>query len=309
MTTMNRTIQAITVDAAAPTGFARAAIAAPVPVAHQIIMAVEALAVIERDFLYAPRMLPSGGVWGFNATGVVSEPAADGSGPGAGERVTAFLKHPGAWAQRIAVDSGDVARLPHGLDGGAAAALVVPGLTAIQALRRCGSITGRRVLITGASGAVGWFAIQLAVRNGAHVVAQVRNARHVDRLKEIGVTEIVTDLKDLRPVDGVLDTVGGAGLLQAFNLLVEGGSLQAIGSISAEPTILPPNSLLGRRRRIESFTIASPAGDDLQALLELAASGKLRLRCDTRTDWTEFAVLAAQFTRGAITGTAIVRVA
>ena len=87
-----------------------------------------------------------------------------------GARVVTFGWAAG-WAELRAVDTGELAVLPDGVDHDAAAALPVAGVTALRALRRLGPVLGRRVLITGASGGVGRFAVQLAARAGAHVVA------------------------------------------------------------------------------------------------------------------------------------------
>ncbi|HET6259246.1 MAG TPA: hypothetical protein VFE39_11400 [Pseudonocardia sp.] len=66
--------------------------------------------------------------------------------------------------------------VPDEVDLGAAAAVPVAGVTALRALRRLGFLTGRRVLITGASGGVGGYAVQLAASAGAHVIASVGSA-------------------------------------------------------------------------------------------------------------------------------------
>jgi NADPH:quinone reductase-like Zn-dependent oxidoreductase len=80
------------------------------------------------------------------------------------------------WAQRRAASTDNIAVLPDSVEFHAAAALPVAGVTALQALRALGPVVGRRVLITGASGGVGRFAVQLAARAGAHVIAAVGSA-------------------------------------------------------------------------------------------------------------------------------------
>uniref|UniRef100_UPI00104122FA alcohol dehydrogenase n=1 Tax=Candidatus Protofrankia californiensis TaxID=1839754 RepID=UPI00104122FA len=203
-------MEALVVDPAARAGLSIGSRPEPVPGRSQLVLEVAAFSLVDRDLRYAPGMLGPGEVWGFDAAGVVAVAAADGSGPPAGTHVVTVLPAPGAWARRIAVDSADVAILPDGVDAGTATALALPGISALQAVGVFGTLLGRRLLVTGASGAVGWYAVQLATRAGAHVVAAVRNHADSDALAEIGAAEIVTDLGQVSPpVDGVLDVVGG----------------------------------------------------------------------------------------------------
>ncbi|MGW2150504.1 hypothetical protein ACWCOT_39780 [Nonomuraea bangladeshensis] len=87
----------------------------------------------------------------------------------------------------------------------------------MQAVRRLGPVAGRRVLVTGASGGVGRFVVQLAARAGAHVVASVGSPARGKGLRELGAAEIAIGPESLAGrVYGVLDTVGGRQLAQAF---------------------------------------------------------------------------------------------
>ena len=118
---------------------------------------------------------PDGWRPGQDVAGMVLRAAADGTGPSAGTRVVAYPEWHG-WAERIAVPANWVAALPTGISPEEAATLPVAGLTALRALRTGGAILGRNVLITGATGGVGQFAVQLAVASGARVTAQVGRA-------------------------------------------------------------------------------------------------------------------------------------
>jgi len=118
--------------------------------------------------------------------GVVISAAADGSGRPAGTRVVTF-GYSGGWAELRAADTAEVAAVPSAVDLGLAAAIPAAGVTALRALRRLGPVAERRVLITGASGGVGRFAVQLAARAGAHVIASVGNPERGDGLARLGV--------------------------------------------------------------------------------------------------------------------------
>jgi threonine dehydrogenase-like Zn-dependent dehydrogenase len=123
----------------------------------------------------------------------------------AGTRVVG-LKRRGAWAQLAAVRTDWLAELPGAVGAAQAATLPVAGLTALKALDRIGNLIGRRVLVTGASGGVGRFAIQLAAHGGAHVTALARRAAG---LAELGADEVVSELDAGGPrFDAVLESVG-----------------------------------------------------------------------------------------------------
>ena len=87
----------------------------------------------------------------------------------------------GGWTERRAVATADLAIVPDEVDLGAASVVTVAGVTPLQALRALGSVAGRRVLITGASGGVGRIAVQVAAHAGAEVVASVRSAKKWQR--------------------------------------------------------------------------------------------------------------------------------
>ncbi len=156
--------------------------------------------------------------------GVVVRAAADGSGPGVGDRVVT-LGEGGAWAELRAVDTALVGAVPDGVDLAAASTLPVAAGSALRALHRVGPLLGRRGLVTGAGGGVGRFAVQLAALGGAHVVAATSTPAHVDALRALGADEVVltgaaepagsstpdggAGLVPSGPVYGVVETVGG----------------------------------------------------------------------------------------------------
>ena len=122
---------------------------------------------------------------GWDLAGTVERAAGDGSGPQEGARVVGFLPS-GAWAELAPVPTNALAELPEGVSFAEAATLPVAGLTALYALEEGGQLLGRSVLVTGASGGAGLFALQLARMSGAHVVALVRRQEHEDLVREAG---------------------------------------------------------------------------------------------------------------------------
>jgi len=101
--------------------------------------------------------------------------AGDGSGPAAGTQVVGLVTAR-AWAQVAAVPTDWLAPVPDELTDGQAATLPTAAMTALRSLEIAGLLVSKRVLVTGANGGVGRFAIQLAVASGARVTALVRNA-------------------------------------------------------------------------------------------------------------------------------------
>jgi NADPH:quinone reductase-like Zn-dependent oxidoreductase len=210
------------------------------------------------------------------------------------------------------VPTENLAVLPDSVDFGPAAALPVAGVTALQSLRALGSVVGRRVLITGASGGVGRFAVQLAARAGAHVIAAVGSTARGAGLKALGATEVVVGLADVaEPVSGVLDNVGGPLLAEAFSLLDDGGSLQSIGMASNQPSTIDfeVERRSGVRKRLEPFTVRTPFGPDLAYLVELLAAGELDPQIGLRTSWNDVSEAAEALLDRRVAGKAVLDVA
>jgi NADPH:quinone reductase len=247
--------------------------------------------------------VPAGAVLGSDAAGVVARAAAEG-GPRAGTSVVALA--PGAFAKRVAVDIGALAEVPGSVDLAEAATLPVAGLAALRALRAAGSILGRRVLITGASGGVGRFAVPLAAHAGAHVIASVGSIARGDGLAELGANEVVVGLEGLdQPVDVVLDNVGGPQMVQAWHLLAPGGNLQSIGWTSGEPAVFAPYSTVGPPRSLCSFLNQGPGAADLATLVALVADGSLRVEIGWRGPWQRIAEAVAALRGRQVNGKAV----
>jgi NADPH:quinone reductase len=252
-----------------------------------------------------------GAVAGWDASGTVVAAAVDGSGPPTGARVATF-GWSGAWAQRRAVDTGELAVLPDAVDFGAAAALPVAGVTALRAVRRLGSVVGRRVLITGASGGVGRFAVQLAARAGAHVVASVGSPARGEGLAELGAHEVVVGLGELaEPVHAALDNVGGQTLAEILALLAPGGYVLSVGMASLQPTTIDFEQMRMRAggSRIEAFTVGPGFGADLPYLVSLLEAGELDPQIGWRGSWDRAGEAADALIGRRVRGKAILEVA
>lgn len=140
-------MRALVVDPAAPASLRLGEAPEPRPTAGQLVLDIRHISLNRGEVAFAGQR-PPGTVHGYDAAGIVVRAAADGTGPGVGSRVAAF--GPGAWAQRMAVDTTAVAEVPAGVDLADAAALPMAGITALRTLRSR-PILGHRVLITGAA--------------------------------------------------------------------------------------------------------------------------------------------------------------
>ena len=283
----------------------------PVAAESEALIQVRATALNFGEVHFIDHMRKPGEVPGWDAAGVVVQTAADGSGPPVGSRVVGF-HGAGGWAERRAVPTENLAVLPDSVDFGPAAALPVAGVTALQSLRALGPVVGRRVLITGASGGVGRFAVQLAARAGAHVIAAVGSTSRGAGLTALGATEVVVGLADVaEPVSGVLDNVGGPLLAEAFSLLDDGGSLQSIGMASNQPSTIDfeIERRSGVRKRLEPFTVRTPFGPDLAYLVELLAAGELDPQIGLRTSWNDVSEAAEALLDRRVAGKAVLDVA
>jgi NADPH:quinone reductase-like Zn-dependent oxidoreductase len=300
-------MRAVVFDPQAPANLRFDEVSPPAVADDEVLIDVKAFALNFGEVRFIADARQPGEVPGWDAAGVVVQAAADGSGPPIGARVVTF-NWSGGWAERRAASTGDIAVLPDSVDFASAAALPVAGVTALQALRALGSVVGRRVVVTGASGGVGRFAVQLAAMAGAHVVAAVGSAPRGAGLVELGAAEVVVGLDDVtEPVFGVLENVGGPLLAQAFGLVGEGGSAQSIGMASNQPTTIDFEAERHRwtRKRLEPFTVREPFQADLDYLVELLATGRLDPQIGLRDSWDNVSDAATALLDRRVAGKAV----
>jgi NADPH2:quinone reductase len=277
-------MRAVIVQRDTPAGVLIADVPTPVPSASEALVRVAAAAVNPTDLAIVAHA-PDGVVAGHEVAGTIEEPAADGSGPAPGTRVTGLVTG-GGWAEVAAVPTSQLVPVPDSISTDTAATLPLAGLSALRALRALGPTIGRRVLITGASGSVGTLAVQLsAISGAAHISALARDRQVHALLRDAGATS-VSDSVDtlLGEFDGVIDTVGGPTLTEAFALLTSNGTLLSVGRASGQDVVLTPEDLRadggGSGRTVRTFFMpdeGTAPREDLEFLLHLAATGRLRL--------------------------------
>ena len=152
--------------------------------------------------------------------------------------LTSFFRN-GAAAEYVAVAAADLAPKPKTLDPVNAASVPLSALTAWQALfDHAGLQPGQKVLIHGAAGGVGIFAIQFAHWRGARVIATA-SADNVEMLKKFGAEKVIDYKtqafeKEVSDVDVVLDAIGGDTQQRSWQVLKKGGVLVSIAGESIE---------------------------------------------------------------------------
>ena len=123
---------------------------------------------------------------GWDFVGTVDAQAADGSGPTEGTRVVGFSTRMEAWSEYVSIPSNYIAPIPDTVSDAQAATLPVAGLTALHAVDAATSLLGRLALITGATGGVGMYAVQLAAIAGAKSYAQIRRTEQKPFIEGLG---------------------------------------------------------------------------------------------------------------------------
>jgi NADPH:quinone reductase-like Zn-dependent oxidoreductase len=274
-----------------PGGIELREVADPVASANEAIVAVEAVS-LNRGDVRRVRAAPDGTRAGSDLAGTVLAAAPDGSGPREGARVVGLLPI-GAWAQCAAVPTGFLAPLPDSLSTTAAATLPVAGLTALHTLYTGGLTDGKRVLVTGAAGGVGRFAVQIAGHNGAEVTAVVGSESRGAGLRELGARNVSVGMPNEGEFDIVLESVGGESLARALSLVAFGGCVVSFGCSSEEPTTFDAPTFYRRGARLCGFVLipeltrTGSAVHDLVNLADQLATGHLDVQIGLELGWAD----------------------
>jgi NADPH:quinone reductase-like Zn-dependent oxidoreductase len=260
----------------------------PVPGTGEVLIRVYAAGVNPADWKtraapgrLAPAIFPA--ILGWDVSGVVET-----VGPGVtefreGDAVYGMIRFPkpgAAYAEYTTAPVTDIARKPTTVDHVHAAAVPLAALTAWQALVEQAHLTeGQTILITGAAGGVGHFAVQLAKVKGAHVIGTA-SARNAEFLRGLGVDQVIdyttTPLdKAVQGVDVVFDTVGGETRELAIDVLKRGGTLVStvVGRPSEEHV-----SAAGIQAR---GMLVHPSSEQLAEIAKLIDEGGVRPVVDT----------------------------
>jgi NADPH:quinone reductase-like Zn-dependent oxidoreductase len=241
---------------------------------------------------------------GVDVAGVIAEVGPGVSGWSVGDAVVAFLPMtgPGASAEYVAAPAEVLAAAPRTVDLADAAALPGVGLTAWQALFEYAELTsGQSVLINGAGGAVGGYAVQLAVRAGAAVTATA-SARSLDRVRSYGVARIVD-----YTATPILEAVAGQRFDVVLNLVRTSAEetaqlvgLVADGGVFVSTTTPGPEDAGRGVRTKQVFVRSDPA--QLAGLVARVDAGDLKIDVAQRRPLTDLAAVHDEATAGRLAG-------
>jgi NADPH:quinone reductase-like Zn-dependent oxidoreductase len=257
-------------------------------------------------------------VLGADFAGVVEGVPAGESEFRIGDRIFGMARTHGAYAEHTAVAPGmkaePLARIPESVTDEQAAALPIAAVTALGSLELLSLTAGQRLVVMGATGGVGGFAVQMAHARGAHVIATVRG--DADEARRLGAEEVydtkavdvVAAIHAAHPdgVDAVLDLVNGSDAIpRDAEILKSGGSLVSTIHVADEKWFA--------ERKIAAYNIGfnlSPASSP-QGLSEVArmfASGVITARIRSTVGLDGAGEILEKLRSGGLRGKAVIRI-
>ena len=248
----------------------------------EIVVRVRAAAVTPTELLWVPTWTTRAGkprpfpiIPGHEFSGDVRELGSGVNEAAVGDAVFGMNDWfgDGAQAEFCIARSADVAPKPTSIDHVTAAVIPISALTAWQGLVERAKLTrGQRVLVHGAAGNVGLFAVQIAHGIGAHVIATA-SGHNLEFVRSLGADEVIDyrarSFEDaVTSVDVVFDTVGGDTLARSWGVLRLGGRMVTTAA-DAEHT---------RELRVkDAFFIVEPNREQLTRISRMIDAGKLRV--------------------------------
>ena len=302
----------------------------PRPAPGEVLVAVRAAGLNRADLMQLRGLYPpppgESEVPGLECAGVVE---ASGGGAAAdrwrpGQRVMALVAG-GGLGEKVAIPAGQLLPLPENLGFAAGAALPEAALTAWTNLVAEGGLrAGETVVVSGANGGVGSFAVQLAHELGARVVAAGRDPERLAPLRALGADELVAlgdglaervrDLTAGAGADLVLDLVGGEHLPDLLAALALRGRLVLVGLMAGARAEVDLGLVLRRRLRLIGSVLRARSREEKARLvaafgefaLPRLADGRLRAVVDRTFPFSRVEEAFAALERGGVTGKIVV---
>lgn len=246
-------------------------VATPSPGRGEALVRVHAAAITRNELTWPADRLPA--IPSYELSGTIVSLGDDTNSSETGAEVFAMTNfdRDGVASDYAVVPVAELSPKPTSLNHEAAAAIPLPGLSALQGLFDHGRLgKNQRALVHGGAGSVGAYAVQLARRHGAYVIATVSGDR-VETARRLGADHVIDhtteDFTTVDEVDLVFDTVGGQRLLRSIEVLGPGGRLISVaeeprGDVAADKGV-DARWFLVESRPDQLFDLAAAADDGM----------------------------------------------
>ncbi len=272
-----------------------------------------------RDGHHGERVFPL--ILGIDFAGVIEQTGSGVEGFHTGERIFGAARTHGSYAERTVVPANSneqpIAKIPDWLSDAEAATLPIAGLTALASLARLKVPAGEKLLIFGATGGVGAFAVQIAHARGIHVIATARSGKAeaawalgADEVVEYDRADVVDAVKASHPggISAVIDLVNAEDAVKRLAEIVRPGGavVSAIRSISdaawfEQRSITASNIAMGQTPQ------SSRAG--LEELLSLIEAGSVTVQLTPAHSLNDASLVLAALKAGKLSGNVVLEVA
>jgi NADPH2:quinone reductase len=256
-------------------------------------------------------------VMGIDFAGVVDHVPARESDLKAGERVFGMAHTHGSYAEYTAVTpdmkADPVARIPDGVRDEQAAALPTSGVTALRSLDLLGVSANQRLVVMGATGGVGGYAVQMALSRGAFVIAtvqgDVQEARRLgaEDVYDASTTDVIDALRKSYPdgVDAVLDLVNGPEAIRRDAEILKPGSTLVSTIFAADEAWFAKRNIAAHNHASSNNPLLSPEG--LREVARMLADGIITARIGSTTQLDSAGEILDKLRHGGLHGKAVIR--
>ena len=249
--------------------------------------------------------------WDFVGEVAATPPASD---VAVGQWVCG-LRPEGAWGQLLNVPINHLTPIPDGVNPLDAACVPVAGLTAMRALALAGRVAGRKVLVVGAAGGVGQFAIRLACEAGADVVGLTSRPARYQAIEQGGATPLLRSRLDelVDEFDVVLENAGGETLAAAIRALAPRGTIVTFGNSERHDTVLPTSQFYYKEAKLVGYHLLHdlrrrPPAGELSYLLDRLATRHLSIDRTEPVPWSRTEQVLEDLAARRVRGKAVIEV-
>ncbi len=256
-------------------------------------------------------------VAGIDFAGVAERVPAGARGLQAGDRVFGMARTHGSYAEYTAVSTAakmePLARIPDGVADDQAAALPIAAVTALRTIELLEVTAGQHIVVMGATGGVGGYAVQMARSRGAHVIATVRG--DADEARRLGAEEVydsqAVDVIDAlhadHPdgVDAVLDLVSGPDAIRRDAEVIRPGGRLVSTIFAADEAWFAERQITAHNHASNANPLISPQG--LDTVAHMLADGTITARIRSTVELAAAAQVLDDLRRGGLRGKAVIR--